>query len=161
MSGHRKHHAPECAIFCHGDPADVRAVGLSPKRREALARSLRTVRNVRRGGFYGDAGDFADKCAQLRREAIMSECADRTDAEKHDGEILTRACARYLGQTDEEFVRGALHDKISSVIERATAGKDTGEGLPGFLTRQELAAMATPLLDWREHPNTKGKERKA
>ena len=131
----------------HGTAAEVRAAHIAPRWRDYLARQIWLAKSVERE----NPAELEKVVAEHRREIIMFDHADRTDAAERDRDIMYRACARYLCQTVEQFEREMIHEQISSLIEYAISEKDTDIELQGFLTRHEREALTTPLSDWCDY----------
>ena len=124
----------------HGTAAEVRAAHIAPRWRDYLARQIWLAKSVERENL----AELEKVVAEQRREIIMFDHADRTDAAERDRDIMYRACARYLCQTVEQFESTWIDAGISAAIDEMPDG---GE----FLTRHEREALTTPWSDWCDY----------
>lgn len=146
IKGKRALRSPEGRIY-YGTAAEVRDANLYPWRRKSLAESIRLYRFCFSKGSIGNE-DFAEICAECRRDAIMSNRSDSLSPnEVNDRRILAIAAARYWGESVEDMIADAIDGSISATMDHYHS--DTGEwSLP--LTRQEAAALKSDIRDWSD-----------
>ena len=133
----------------HGTAREVRDAGLFPWVRDSLAESLSRCRSWANGNGYTPE-QRAASCAIHRMDAIRRNATDASHSDTaNDRRILIGACARYVGETPDEFVNGWIDDGIEATIEMAISDRPNeprAAALP--LTRHEIAALKSSLSTW-------------
>lgn len=133
----------------HGTAREVRDAGLFPWVRDSLAESLSRCRSWANGnGFTPE--QRAASCALHRMDAIRRNAIDASRSDMaNDRRILIGACARYVGETPDEFVNGWTDGGIDAIIDMAI--NDHPKEAPAAalpLTRHERAALKSSLAVW-------------
>lgn len=120
-----------------GTATDVRGAILQPWNRDGLAKDIKTARLAYRGrACYGETIKDARRCAILNDRVSAKDGTSITIANKL--RLEARAAARYMGQSEEQFISEAILAAIEGT--KDICQNDTGSfELP--MTRHERAAM--------------------
>ena len=134
--------SPEGRLY-YGNPQEIRDIKMLPWVRKQLSDGVRYLRDyAARNAMSGE--ELRELVKELRRDAISSNHISKSVHGGDTGcdrEILARACARYMGETYEEYINGCIDAAIEAAIEDA----------PGYTiprTRYEKAALKSPLSKW-------------